>query len=191
LSVGLALGLLVQVGFLVHQLSILDETVSKGAAARIVAATTAAAMAGRLVFVALTARVSAAAAGAGFLVLQCVALLVLSGARGTAASLLSSCLFGLGVGVLVVIAPLLTRSTFPLTAFTAVFPVVSVGYQVAIALGAPVVALGRDALGGYGPMLVVLALVDAVAAVAIAVNRWQTRPARDPAGAATIATPPD
>jgi hypothetical protein len=177
LSTGLALGLLVQVGFLVHQLSILDDTVSKGAAARIVAATTAAAMAGRLAFVALTARVSAAGAGAGFLVLQSAALLLLAAARGPVASLLSSCLFGLGVGVLVVIAPLLTRSTFPLTAFTAVFPVVSVGYQVAIALGAPVVALGRDALGGYGPTLVLLALVDGMAAVAIAVNRWQTRAA--------------
>ena len=191
LAAGLALGLLVQVGFLVHQLSILDDTVSKGAAARIVAATTAAAMAGRLVFVGLTARVTAAGAGALFLVLQTVALLLLAGARGPLASLLSSCLFGLGVGVLVVIAPLLTRTTFPRTTFTAVFPVVSIGYQVAIALGAPVVALGRDAFDGYGPTLVALALVDAVAAAAIALNRWQTRPARDLAGAATTATPVD
>lgn len=174
LSVGLALGLLVQVGFLVHQLSILDETVPKGTSAFIVSATTAAALVGRIVFVALTARITAAAAGAGFLALQAASLLALAaGGRGAVASLVWSVAFGLGVGVLVVIAPLLTQATFPAEAFTAVFPVVSIGYQTAIAAGAPAAAFAHDWMGGYGPALVVLGLVDVAAAGLIAVNRWQ------------------
>ena len=172
---GLAFGLLVQVGFLVHQLSILDGTVSAGAPARIVAATTASAMVGRLAFIVLTTRVPAAAVGAGFLAVQSVALVMLSGTDGAAGSLLWSCLFGLGVGVLVVIAPLLTRATYPAIPFTAVFPVVSIGYQLAIAAGAPVTAVAEASLGGYPETLLLLGVVDALATGLIAVNWWTTR----------------
>ncbi len=176
LALGLAVGLLVQVGFLVHQLSILDSTLTKSAAAKIVAVTTIAAMAGRLVFIAVVRRSGAAAPGAAFLVLQAVSLAWLaSSRRGTVPATACSAVFGAGVGVLVVIAPLLTRATWPDREFTAVFPVVAVGYQLTIAAGAPFTAIAHDRLGGYRPTLFVLAVLDAAAAVLIGLNWWTTR----------------
>ena len=139
-------------------------------------------MVGRLAFIVLTTRVPAAAVGAGFLAVQSVALVMLSGTDGAAGSLLWSCLFGLGVGVLVVIAPLLTRATYPAIPFTAVFPVVSIGYQLAIAAGAPVTAVAEASLGGYPETLLLLGVVDALATGLIAVNWWTTRRAAMGAG---------
>jgi hypothetical protein len=176
LALGLAVGLLVQVGFLVHQLSILDSTLTKSTAAKIVAVTTISAMGGRLVFIAVVRRSGAAAPGALFLVLQAVSLVWLAASgRGTLAATTCSAAFGAGVGVLVVIAPLLTRATWPEREFTTVFPVVAVGYQLTIAAGAPFTAIAHDQLGGYGPTLFVLAVLDALAAGLIAMNWWMTR----------------
>lgn len=176
LAVALAIGLLVQVGFLVHQLSILSDTITGAPAARIVALTTIAALAGRIVFIAATRHAPAAAPGALFLMVQAVALMVLaSSGRGLAASALCSVAFGAGVGVLVVIAPLLTSATFPDLEFTAVFPVVAIGYQLTMATGAPLVALGHDRLGGYAPTLWLLGAGDAVAAALLGLNWWSSR----------------
>ncbi len=160
---GLALGFAVQVGFLVHQLSLLADSVEDATASRIVGATTAAALVGRLVFMALSSRWVPRVLGAWYLVGQIVALAALGLADGDTLRLTLGCaLFGWGVGVLITIPPLLVRSTFPDVAFGAAFPVFNVGLQLAIAAGAPLTALLHDLLGGYSGTVAALAAIDVV-----------------------------
>lgn len=173
LSLGLALAIAAQVGLLVHQLKYLDEGFSAGTGARLVAVTTAAALVGRLIFVALVDRwASTTSLGCGFLVAQAIALAMLAASRSTTTVSVACGLFGLGVGVLITIPPLLVRRSYPEVPFTTAFPVVNVGYQLAIATGPLVVAVARDRLNGYRPTFTALAVAD-VAAVALLI--WNGR----------------
>ncbi|MEZ5412250.1 MAG: MFS transporter [Acidimicrobiales bacterium] len=171
LSLGLALGIAAQVGLLVHQLTHLDDGFKPGTGARLVALTTAAALAGRLAFVALVdRRASATVLGCAFLAAQAVALATLAASRSTPAVTVACGVFGLGVGVLITIPPLLVRRSYPDVPFTTAFPVVNVGYQLAIATGPPSVAIARDLFDGYRPTFAVLALADVAAVVLLAWN---------------------
>ena len=84
LTLGLALAIAVQVGFLVHQLRLLTTVVTDEAAASVVAATTAAALTGRLLFIASTRRAGPAWPGLAFIALQIAALLGLGLGRQSA-----------------------------------------------------------------------------------------------------------
>ena len=178
LSLGLALGIAAQVGLLVHQLTYLDDGFSAGTGARLVALTTAAALVGRLIFVALVDRLAPTTVlGCAFLTAQTAALAILATSRSTAAVTVACGLFGLGVGVLITIPPLLIRRTYPAVPFTTAFPVVNVGYQLAIAAGPPLVAVARDLFDGYRPAFSALAVAD-VAAVALLL--WNGRLGPEP-----------
>lgn len=173
LSLGLALGIAAQVGLLVHQLTYLDDGFTAGTGARLVALTTAAALVGRLVFVGLVDRwASTTVLGCGFLAGQAAALAIFASSRSTTAVTVACGLFGLGVGVLITIPPLLVRLTYPQVPFTTAFPVVNVGYQLAIATGPPLVAVARDLFDGYRPAFAALAVAD-VAAIALLL--WNSR----------------
>jgi len=180
LSLGLALGIAAQVGLLVHQLTYLDDGFSPGTGARLVALTTAAALAGRLVFVALVDRwASATLLGCGFLAAQAAALALLAVSRSVTVVTVASGLFGLGVGVLITIPPLLVRRSYPQVPFTTAFPVVNVGYQLAIATGPPLVAIARDLFDGYRPAFAALAVADIGA---VALLAWNGRLVPEAAG---------
>ncbi len=178
LSGGLALAIVVQVGFLVHQLTLLTESISSGAAATVVSLTTASALAGRLVFIAATRYTDAIWPGCGFVAVQIGALLTLRFVQPSLPSLVViSVAFGLGVGVLITLPPLLTRSSLPEEPFDATFPLVNAVYATGVALGAPVLMLLRRATGSYDDAAVALAAIDAVALVLLILsragqNRW-------------------
>ncbi len=187
LSTGLALSVLVQAGFLVHQLTLLNESVDASAAGRLVAATTASAMIGRFTLIGLNDRVPTALAGAAFLFSQMLGLVVISAMVNTMmVLLLGCCLFGFGVGVLISMPPLLTRATFPDLPFTATYPVVITLYQFGTAAGAPVTALARQTLGDYRGALAVLAGAELIAIVLFIAGHRRSM-AAPPAGAAAPA----
>ncbi len=147
-----------QVGFLVHQLTFLGETLSSGTAATIVSATAVAALAGRLLFAAMVARFGVRRSGAGFVAGQLLALVFLAaGPRDVVALALGSVVFGAGVGVLITMPPLLTRAGFPDVPFGAVFPFVSAAQQAGVALGPLVVSVAHGAAGGYRSACAVMA----------------------------------
>ena len=173
LSAGLGLAIAAQVGFLVHQLSFLTTSLDPTTAAEIVALTTASGFAGRLIFIALTRRTSPLTAGLGFLTAQSAALATLSRDASTASTVgLASAVFGLGIGVIVTLPPLLTRTHFPREPFTSSFPLVNAAFSLAVALGAPLTALLHDTLDGYPATFLALAIADlaAVALLAIAAS---------------------
>jgi MFS family permease len=181
LTVGFGLALVVQVGFLVHQLNLLSEELSDGTAARVVSATTVAALVGRLVFGALTRRLDGFALTVGYLVVQAVALAVAAvGASSGLTLTLTSVAFGLGVGTLVTATPLLTRLTFPDTAFERTYHRVNVGLQAGAALGPLGATTLHDLGSGYPTTLATMAAMDAVALVLIACTPKLTRADRRP-----------
>lgn len=163
----------VQVGLLVHQLSLLADHLDDVSASRIITVTTAAALGGRLTFMALSVRRSPAMLGVLYLLGQIAGLLVLGWSSARVGLTVGCALFGWGVGVLITIPPLLVRAAFADVAFTAAYPIVNVGLQLANASGAPITAAVHDAFGGYGPTTFVLAGLDAVA---VALLLAATRP---------------
>lgn len=175
LASALALAIIVQGGFLVHQLSILGTVVSDAKAAQIVGLATAAALAGRLGPIVVGDRVPPAVVGSCYLAVQALALFVLALADHTPATLtLMSMLYGLGVGVLITMPSLLTRSTYPDLPYTSAYPVVNLSFQLPLAAGAPILALLHDRFDGYPSAIWALALADAGAAVLLLVNHRQT-----------------
>jgi hypothetical protein len=176
LTIGFALALSVQVGFLVHQLNLLADELGDGSAARVVSATTVAALVGRLVFGALTKRAGAFPLTVAYLVLQTAALALAASSRSSVAVLwASSVAFGVGVGTLVTATPLLTGLTFPGRTFERTYHRVNIGLQAGAASG-PVLATGlHDLLSGYGPALAAMAVLDGVALLLIGWTRQLAR----------------
>jgi hypothetical protein len=170
-GVGLGLGVTVQGGFLVHQLSLLSVTLTDVRAAQVVGVAVFAALIGRLGPIVIGDRVAPALVGATYLLVQTLAMVGLAVFDHTPVVLtLMSMLYGLGVGVLITMPSLLTRVTYPDLPYTAAYPVVNLGFQVPLALGAPTLALLHDSFGGYRQAMWVLALADATAAMLFLVN---------------------
>ena len=171
----LGLGVAVQGGFLVHQLSILGTTVSAERAAQVVGVATFAALVGRLGPIVIGDRVAPALVGASYLAIQALAMIGLAALPQTGTQLtLMSMVYGLGVGVLLTMPSLLTRTTYPDLPYTSAYPVVNLAFQVPLAIGAPTLAYLHDALGGYQPSMWVLAAADLVATVLLLQNHRTT-----------------
>ena len=169
LAATLGLGILVQGGFLMHQMTLLAESLSEQTAARIVGMATLAALLGRMGPIIIGRRIRAARVGIIYLLIQATALLLLSVLpHNTVWLTFTSCLYGLGVGVLITMPPLLTEATFPLVPFTAAYPVVNLSWQICLAIGAPLVAVGRTRLDNYDTVMFVSG-VGLLAAVGFAV----------------------
>jgi MFS family permease len=182
------LALTVQVGFLLHQLSLLADHLADGAAARVVAATTVAALVGRLAFGVLADRFDPFRVTLGYVVVQIVALALLAtGASEGWALTATSVAFGLGVGTLVTAPPMLTRRMFPTVPFEVVFFRVNAALMVGAALGPLLTTTLHDGLSGYPPTMAALAGGDVVAFVLLALA--QRRAARPRSPAAARATP--
>ncbi|MEZ5265602.1 MAG: hypothetical protein R2755_28330 [Acidimicrobiales bacterium] len=92
-----------------HQLSLLADHLDDVSASRIITVTTAAALGGRLTFMALSVRRSPAMLGVLYLLGQIAGLLVLGWSSARVGLTVGCALFGWGVGVLITIPPLLVR----------------------------------------------------------------------------------
>jgi cyanate permease len=84
----------------------------------------------------------------------------------------ASIVFGLTVGNVTTLSPIIVRREFGAQAFGLVFGVASCGIQLATALGPSFYRLLHDAFGSYNPALIGAAGLDVAAAtVAIAGHR--------------------
>ena len=176
LASGIALAIVVQGGYLVHQLSVLSTTVSATDATRIVGVATAAALVGRFGPIVIGARIEPGVVGATYLALQTMALAGMAIVPYSALSLtLLNMLFGLGVGVLITMPSLLTRATYPDLPYTSVYPVVNLSFQLPLVVGAPLLAALHDRLDGYRSSMWALAVADLAAVVLLTVNHRRSR----------------
>jgi MFS family permease len=167
LAVAFGLALVAQVGFIVHQLAVLEPALGHLRAAFAVSATTVSALLGRVAAAALGDRMDRRVLSAAIFAVQAVALAVTAVASSPGVLLVASVAFGLGVGNVITLPPLLAHAEFGARSFATVFGMASAAMQIGVALGPGVVGFLRDATGDYAAALGVLALLDLFAVVAV------------------------
>jgi MFS family permease len=148
-----ALALAAQVGFIVHQISLLEPHLGESCAALTVSATAVAALLGRIALGVLSDRVDLRDLSAFNIGAQGVALVVMATWPSPAIFVAASLVFGLGVGNLITLPPLLAREEFGQRSFGTVFGLVAATAQVGVALGPGLMGVLHDALGSYRPVL--------------------------------------
>jgi MFS family permease len=163
------IGMMVQIGFLTHQVTLLAQSGDRLTVSITVASTAVAALAGRLALARFADQIDARVTAA-------IALLLAAGSLGamglfpTPRVLVGgSIVFGLTVGNVTTLSPIIVRREFGAQAFGLVFGAASCGIQLATALGPGFYGLLHDAFGSYSPALIGAAGLDVLAAaVAIA-----------------------
>jgi MFS family permease len=166
LMVPFALALAAQVGFLVHQISVLEPYLGESHAALTVSATTVAALLGRIAIGVLSDRVNLRRLSAVNIGAQGAALAVMA-AWPSPTVLVAASLFGLGVGNLITFPPLLAREEFGQRSFGTVFGLVGAATQAGVAVGPGLMGLLHDLLGSYQTARWCLVALDGVAAVSV------------------------
>lgn len=167
LMVPFALALAAQVGFLVHQISVLEPAMGESRAALTVSATTVAALLGRIAIGLLSDRVDLRKLSAVNIGAQGAALAVMAAWPSSSVLVGASLVFGLGVGNLITFPPLLAREEFGQRSFGTVFGLVGAATQAGVALGPGLMGLLHDALGSYQTALWCLVALEGVAAVSV------------------------
>ena len=167
LIVPFTLALAAQVAFIVHQISLLEPYLGESRAALTVSATTVAALLGRIALGVLSDRVDLCNLSAFNVGAQGVALAAMAMWPSPAVFVVASLVFGLGVGNLITLPPLLAREEFGQRSFGIVFGLVAAIAQVGVALGPGLMGLLRDALGSYQPVLWCLVGLESLAVAAV------------------------
>ena len=173
LTLSFGLALFAQVGFIVHQLALLEPALGHLQAALAVSATTVSALLGRVAAGALADRVDRRVLSAAIFAVQAAALGVTAISGSPVALFVASVAFGLGVGNVITLPPLIVHAEFGARSFAIIFGMVSAAIQIGVALGPGLVGVLRDATGGYAVAVGVLAALDAVAALGVLWGRRQ------------------
>jgi MFS family permease len=156
LMVPFALALAAQVGFLVHQISVLEPALGESRAALTVSGTTVAALLGRIAIGLLSDPVDLRKLSAVNIGAQGAALAVMAAWPSSSVLVGASLVFGLGVGNLITFPPLLAREEFGRRSFGTVFGLIGAATQAGVALGPGLMGLLHDALGSYQTAVSVL-----------------------------------
>jgi len=162
-----ALGLTAQVGFLVHQIAILQPTMGRAQAGFSVAALTIMAILGRFGLGALADRLDMRWFAAGSVASQAVALLAMTATTSTPALLLACVLFGLSAGNLLTLPSLVIQREFDAASFGMLVGLSWAISQFTYAFGPGLLGIMRDWSGSYTLPLLTCAALDLAAAVLI------------------------
>lgn len=181
LSLAFALALAAQVGFLVHQLSMLEPWLSPSEAALVVSLTTLAALLGRVGAGVLADVMDRRLLSATIFALQAVGLALIAAVPSPLSLYVGSAAFGLGVGNVITLPPLIAHDEFGGRSFGMVFGMVSAAMQMGVALGPSLVGVIRDTAGGDGRALALLVLLDALAVAIVLCGRPRPGGDEDPA----------
>jgi MFS family permease len=165
--IAFALGLMVQIGFLSHHVSIVAPTLGDHAASVAVSSAALAAFLGRIALASFADRIDLRLTTGGVLVVAAASLGAMSQASGYAGILLTSVAYGLTVGNLTTLSPIIVRREFGASSFGAVYGVAASVIGFANAFGPGLFGILRDAFGNYGPALTIAALANLIAAVVI------------------------
>ena len=170
LSTGFALGLFAQVGLIAHLLSLLVPTLGERGGAAAVSLTTTCAVVGRFGLGSFIDRVDRRAAAAANFALQICGFLLL--AAGHAWPVLLGCvLFGLGLGNLVSLPPLIAEAEFDAVDLGRVVALVIAINQATFSFAPGIFGALHDLAGGYGVPLAVAVVLHTGAVVLILAGR--------------------
>jgi MFS family permease len=144
-----SIGLFAQVGFLAHQLAWLRERLGARDAAIAVSATAFGSVVGRFLVGPVADRIEKRRIGVGLFLVQAVATLAFAHVDGTAGAIAASFVFGMTMGNIFMMQPLLVGEFYGVVAFASVLGALQLGTQLASGLGPWAVGLAYDRLGGY------------------------------------------
>jgi len=170
-----ALALTAQVGFLVHQIAILEPSLGAALAALTVSISATMSITGRTCLGLFVDRLDPRLTTAVSVLTQAAALIVITQTANVIALFAACAVFGLSIGNLITLPALIIQREFP----TAMFSMV-MGLSVAIggminALGPAAVGLLRDSTGSYAAPLMLCVVLEVVSA---AIVLFRPRPTR-------------
>jgi MFS family permease len=162
-----ALALLAQVGFIVHQIALLEPTTGRSLAAFAVTLTTTMALIGRLCLGLIVDRLDPRRVTAASAATQAAALFVIALTPDITSLLLACAVYGFSIGNLITLPPLIIQREFDAAAFGTVLGLSTAIGGIVSALGPGLVGLVHGATGGYATALALCLLLKLVAAVTV------------------------
>jgi cyanate permease len=169
ISLPFALALVAQIGFIVHQIALLEPTIGRPGAGAAVALTTSMAVLGRFCLGMVVDRLNLRLVAATSLVSQAAALLAMTQTDNAPVLFAACALFGFSVGNLITLPTLMIHREFDAAAFTLVMGLSDGVSGIIGAFGPALVGLVHGLSGGYGGAL---ALCIALELVAAAIVLW-------------------
>jgi MFS family permease len=175
LSGAFALGLFAQIGLFAHLLARLVPAFGTGGAAAAVSLTTVCAVVGRTLLGWRLGDRHRRLAAAGNFALQAAGTVLLMIGQEPAAILLGCMLFGLGVGNLISLPPLIAQKEFRPGDVGTVIALITAINQAVFAFAPAVLGAMRDLAGGYALPFALAAAIQCLAAVLVLVHRAHDR----------------
>jgi MFS family permease len=162
-----SLALLAQVGFIVHQIALLEPAMGRSLAALAVAVTTTMAVIGRLSLGLVVDRLDPRVVTAGSLLTQAAALFAISQTTDTAILFVSCAVYGFSIGNLITLPPLIVHREFEPAAFGTVLGLSTAICGFVSAFGPGLVGFVRGATGGYTAALLLCLTLQLVSAAIV------------------------
>jgi MFS family permease len=175
LSIFLALGMVAQGGFLLHQMMFLQIPLGLTGAASIVSVTTLMGMVGRIGFVLAGNLLSMRAWLAVMFACQAAGFLLLATGSGFNQLLIGAALFGLTMGNIVVLQPMATASIFGQRDFGRIYGPIYLSIRIGAAIGPLLAGILVVMTGGYQSVWLLMAAGLLVGSVGIF---WTMSPSR-------------
>jgi len=164
---GFGIGMMVQVGFVTHQVTLLLPALGATGTSIAVSATAIAALLSRLVLARFADQMSARTTAAAMMIGAAGALAAMAIWPVPAVLVAGSVLMGLRIGNVTTLAPIIVRREFGAASFGAVYGIASCIIQLATALGPSFYGFLHDAFGGYRAPLLLAATADVAAAIVV------------------------
>jgi MFS family permease len=158
------IGMMVQIGFLTHQIALLALSVGPTAASMTVSATAVAALLGRLALARFADQIDARMTTAAVLLIAAGALGAMALFPNPTILIGASIVVGLTVGNVTTLSPIIVRREFGAQEFGTIFGIASCGIQLIAALGPSFYGLLHDVFDSYRPALMMAAVLDIAAA---------------------------
>jgi MFS family permease len=162
-----ALALLAQVGFIVHQIALLEPAMGRALAALAVAVTTTMAVIGRFCLGLVVDRLDPRMATAVSLVTQAAALFAIAETTDTAFLFVACAVYGFSIGNLITLPPLIIHREFAPADFGAVLGLSTAICGIVSAFGPGIVGFVRGATGGYTAALMLCLTLQLVSAAIV------------------------
>lgn len=178
---GLAIG--VQLGFLAHHVALLAPTLGASGAAAVVSATALAAFIGRLVLARVSDGIDVRLASAAMFLIGAVSLGLLGLAAKPLGLVIFSLAYGVTIGNVTTLAPIVVRREFGAASFGAIFGTSAMLTGLVGCLGPSMIGWLHDASGSYRLPLLVAAALEIAALAAILCGRPRKAALAHPAAA--------
>jgi MFS family permease len=161
------IGMMMQVGFVTHQVTLLSARLDAAGVSLTVSATAVAALGSRLMLSRFADQISARLTAAVMMVIAAVSLALQALLPVPAVLAMGGVLMGLTIGNITTLSPIIVRRDFGAASFGAVYGIASCAIQLATGMGPSFYGLLHDAFGGYRVPLLLAAAADLVAAAVV------------------------